>query len=152
MHWFLCGVWTSTCLHLLWAIKYLGRNLPSQQLWYSTPAVIAVSVRSRCVSFWDESSSFMPFFLTLLLPPHCLYTGSVFVPGFPASTGWLESHSGTVAPGQNKASWANTHFSFSYFLRKDGWHVPLCGYISVCLTQRRLIDCIQLSIVYTVQW
>lgn len=123
----------------------LGK-LPSHQFCYSPQPSLrtADNVRRRHDSSWDEASPLIPpptfpssFSLSL-----SVYQLSVCVPGFLALTGWLESHSGTVAL-RPKQGLMSEDTLFSLFPFSDGYHMPVCGHIAVYLSLETLIGCLQ---------
>lgn len=134
----------------------LGK-LPSHQLCYSPQPSLctADNARRRRDSSWDEASplippTFPPSFLASLSFSLPVYQLSVCVPGFLALTGWLERHSGTVAPGPKQGLMSeDTLFSLSPF--PDGYHLPVCGHISVYLSLEMPTGCLKRRIVYIVR-
>lgn len=141
-------------------------HLPSamQQAWgnsHLTSSAIPRSLRSVQQTMWGGDvthpgrktplSSRLPLSLLPSLPfSLSVYQLSVCVPGFLVLTGWLESHSGTVAP-RPKQDLMSKDTLFSFFPLPDGYHLPVCGHISVYVSLEMLIGCLQLSSVYTVR-
>lgn len=127
----------------------LGK-LPFHQLCYSPqPSLHAAdNVRRRHDSSWDEASPLIPPpTFSLSFPLHLslslsVYQLAVCVPGFLALTGWLESHSGTVAP-RPKQGLMSEGTLFFLFPFPDGYHLPVCGRIFVYLSLETLIGCMQ---------
>ena len=76
----------------------------------------AYNVSRRCDSSWSEASSCSPpptslLSLSLSLRVH---QSSVYVPGSLALTAWLESHSGTTAPGPKQGLMRKDTLSSSF--------------------------------------
>lgn len=120
-------VWLPVCVFFTSALSYaasLGK-LPYQQLCYSPRCSLLVAdSMSRRDSSWDEASLLIPspaFLLSFLHTPS-VHQLSVCVPASLALTGWLESHSGTVAP-RPKQDLMSIDTLFSLFPLPHGDHL-----------------------------
>lgn len=120
-------VWLPVCVFSTSALSYaasLGK-LPYQQICYSPQCLLlAADSMSRCDSSWDEASSLIPspIFLLSFLHTPSVHQLSVCVPASLALTGWLESHSGTVAP-RPKQGLMSKDTLFSLFPLPHGDHL-----------------------------
>lgn len=120
-------VWLPVCVFSTSALSYaasLGK-LPYQQICYSPQCLLlAADSMSRRDSSWDEASSLIPspIFLLSFLHTPSVHQLSVCVPASLALTGWLESHSGTVAP-RPKQGLMSKDTLFSLFPLPHGDHL-----------------------------
>lgn len=102
-----------------WGNSHINRSvIPPQCL------LLAADSMSRRDSSWDEASSLIPspIFLLSFLHTPSVHQLSVCVPASLALTGWLESHSGTVAP-RPKQGLMSKDTLFSLFPLPHGDHL-----------------------------